>query len=353
MKFGGIFKRGSKTRIERRDYTDDETAQAIARAMGCARSAGETSGREIALGLVGRAAAACQVEGPSTFEIPPPAILIQMARGWLGGDAVFARPGGTWAQAASHDVSGGTDELAWTYRVTFGGPSSTTTLDFPGSSVVHLRYSVDPANPHVGVDAFGSGRARLVSILHSNLELRLGEQASAYAGSLIPVPAEGGDEELAAMREDLSTLGGKQAFVETTAGGYGQGRAAAPSGDYSVKVLGPAVNAGITDLYKASQLSVLACLGVPIELVQRADGTGMRESIRRLHANVLTPFAKVLGHELSKVARGPVTVKFPLASSAEVQGLARAWSSLVKAGMNPDEALIATGLMSDAPGDAT
>lgn len=340
---GRLFKAAKKVD---RNFTDAVVSAVLAKASNVSLNAGQTSGAEIAAGLVGRAFARCEIDGPSSFNPPAAAMLAAIGRDLiLKGESLVVRVGGSWARASSYDVAGGADELGWSYKVTLGGPSASTTREYASSMVVHCRYSTDPDNPHTGIGPLS--RANFGADMHSNLELRLSEQASAYAGSLIPVPADGADEELKQMREDLATLKGKQAFIETTSGGYGQGRAAAPNADYAIRVLGPAVNAGIPDLYRASQLSVLATCGVPIELVRTADGTGQREAFRRFLHSTLEPLGEILAEQLTKVAYGPVKVRFGT-YAADIQGLARAYSALIKSGMTPAEADQATGLTGES-----
>ena len=343
----GKFLKRSRTRIlENRNYTDAIVGRILAQAGQAAADAGQTSGLEIAAGLIARGFAAAEIEGPSSFNPPGPAMLSAIGRDLIAkGECVVTRIGGAWIRASSFDVSGLGDELGWKYRITFGGPSSTLTRDLAGSMVVHVRYSTDPDSPHTGIGPME--RASLAADMHSNLELRLGEQSSAYAGSLIPIPSDGGEEELTMMKQDLAKLKGKQAFVETTSGGWQQGKASAPSGDWSVKHLGPAVNAGIPDLFKASQLSVLAACGCPIELVRTADGTGQREAYRRFFHSTLSPLGKILAEQLTKVAKGPVKITWGN-YMADIQGLARAYSALIKSGMTPEQADEATGLTGES-----
>ena len=70
---------------------------------------------------------------------------------------------------------------------------------------MHIRYAVDPARPWLGISPLGWARA--TGKLAANLEQRLGEESGAPVGSILPVPADGGDDPeadpLAGLRADL------------------------------------------------------------------------------------------------------------------------------------------------------
>ena len=94
--------------------------------------------------------------------------------------------------------------------------------------------------------------------------------------------------------------GGRLALVETVASGWGEGRAAAPSSDWTVRRLGADPPATLGLLRAAVEATVLGLLGIPPGLADAsADGTGQRESYRRwLHGSV-QPLARLVEHELS------------------------------------------------------
>ena len=85
--------------------------------------------------------------------------------------------------------------------------------------------------------------------LGANLEARLGEESSGPVGYLLSVPSEGGDENLEGLRSDLANLGGGVSIVETTAGGWGEGRGSAPRSDWKPERLGASIPAGNVELW--------------------------------------------------------------------------------------------------------
>ena len=140
-----------------------------------------------------------------------------------GGEARL-QPIGSW------DVRGPADERGWWYRVDTYGPSDNRTQVVPGAAVVHCRYAVDSARPWYGLSPLQWARA--TGTLAANLEARLGEEAGGAVAHLLPVPADGGDggddDPLAMLKADIASGRGRTLLVETTAAGWGEGRAAAP-----------------------------------------------------------------------------------------------------------------------------
>ena len=94
------------------------------------------------------------------------------------------------------------------------------------SQVLHFRNDPAPASPWRGRSpleiAYTTGK------LAAALETRLGQEAAATVGHLLPVPQDPGDPEddtdpMADLRADIRTADGATLLVETTSQGYGQG----------------------------------------------------------------------------------------------------------------------------------
>ena len=98
-------------------------------------------------------------------------------------------------------------------------------------------------------------------------------------------------------------------------------------------------------VYTAAQLAVLAACGVPDELVQAADGTGQREAWRRCLHGTIQPLGRVVAEELTRMTRREVTLDFEALAASDIAGRARAFQSMVAAGMDAGAAAAAAGLM--------
>ena len=138
----------------------------------------------------------------------------------VDGAAVRLQPIGSW------DVRGGPRESDWWYRVEEFGPSGNLTHFVPAAAVLHCRYAVDSARPWYGIGPLGW--ARSTGTLAANLETRLGEEAGAPVGHVLPVPSDGGDgtddDPLKSFKADLAGAKGRTILAETTAAGWGDGK---------------------------------------------------------------------------------------------------------------------------------
>ena len=85
----------------------------------------------------------------------------------------------------------------------------------------------------------------------------------------------------ASLKADIAGLDGAASLVETTSAGYGEGKMAAPSRDWSQMRIGAAPPDVLEALRISAGDAVLAACGVPPALAStRAEGGGQRESFR-------------------------------------------------------------------------
>ena len=90
---------------------------------------------------------------------------------------------------------------------------------------------------------------------------------------------------------------------------------------------------------------VLAACGVPVELTETGQGTASREAYRRfLHSSVM-PVADLVTQELREKLDSPdLRLSFDRLMASDISGKARAFQSLVAAGMDVDRAARLAGL---------
>ena len=250
--------------------------------------------------------------------------------------------------ASSFDVSG--DSLFpedWTYRCDVYSPSASRTLTRPYEAVLHFRYSYDPGSPWRGVGPLT--RARLTAALAANLESNLGNQAKSPTGQLIPVPGAAeteGEDNLADLKTDIAKIAGGVLLTETTSGAWGEGRAIAPKGDWEQRRIGfdPSRESG--PIREAATMAVLSACGIPPSLVsEKAEGTGQREGFRRFLNLTLMPLGAIVASELSEKLDVPVELNFDRLMASDLTGKARAFGSMVKAGLDLEKAAALSGLM--------
>ena len=253
-------------------------------------------------------------------------------------------PAGSW------DVRGPWSEDDWDYRVDLFGASEHETELLPSSGVVHARYSIDPGTPWIGVAPLKW--ARLTGTWNANVETRLGEEAGAPVGQLLPVPSpaapqdgDDADDPTAELRRDLRALKGGVALVETTSGGMGLGRSEAPQADWVGRRMGASPPAAVVETYGMSALAVLNACGVPVSLATDADGTSQRESWRRLVMGTLQGTANMVAEELARKLDTP-TLAFDFSAlwAHDLIGRGQFLKAAVAAGVPLDKALDEAGL---------
>ena len=92
-------------------------------------------------------------------------------------------------------------------------------------------------------------------------------------------------------------------------------------------------------------LEVLAACGVPPGLFLEVDGTAQRESYRRFFSLTVEPLAGQLAAELSVKLESEISLGFSARFAADLAGRARAFQSMVGAGMDLAKAAGLAGLM--------
>ena len=309
-------------------------------------SADSIAALEIALGLWGRAFASAAVTPSSMAGALTPSVLEMIGRELIRvGEAVFLievadgrmmlQPSKTW------DLEGGPNPATWTYAITRAGPSTTTTTkNVSERRVVHPRYAVDPDRPWRGVGPLE--RAKTTATLAANVEARLSEELGQSAGSVLPVPDS---KAKAALQKDLRAIKGKIALVESTAAGWGDGSQGAPRRDLVQNRIGANPPEVLATLRSDAALSVLAACGVPVTMLERADGTALREAWRQfLHSSVV-PVAALVSAELSDKLAVDVGLSFDRMFASDLSGRARAFQSMVGGGMDVAKAAALAGLM--------
>ena len=360
MRGGPVIEPGiARAPVERRNYTQFRIDAAVADAAGAAVRGAAFGAVEVAAGMYARAFAAAEVEpaGARTAALTP-ALLSSLARRLAtGGESLHAIEvdGGRveLREASSWDVRGGPAPDGWRYTVTTSGPSSTTTETIPAAGVVHVRYATRPGEPWRGRPPLSF--AEDSRALAAALELRLGQELAGPVGRLIALPQDAGADEgegegegvTATLRRELAGLAGRLALVETVAGGWGEGKAAAPASDWTPRRLGANPPAALGVLRSAVEACVLGVLGIPPGLADAsADGTSQRESYRRFLHGSVQPLARLCEAELSSKLETDARLSFRRLEAGDIAGRARAWRGFVgrDASMDDGEARRLAGL---------
>ena len=130
-------------------------------------------------------------------------------------------------QSCSWDVQG---SAPYRYQADFAGPETTRRRFLSAGQVVHLRLGSGRGAPWSGRSPVG-GQSGTTSKLLTYLETRLGEEAGASVGNLLPTPAV--DDSTENLQKDVNRMKGRNLLVPSTSGAWGQGPAAtAPRRDW-------------------------------------------------------------------------------------------------------------------------
>lgn len=330
-------------------YTDAIVQAILASSTGADTKAvpAVTAAMEIAAGLYAAAFAAAEIRGST---LVTPAILGSMARELIrNGESLYVIRAGPapgdfqLLHADTWDITGGYMPSTWRYQVSVPAPSGTGLIRrVRYDEVIHAMYSHSSARPWVGVSPLGwaTGTGALLAIVERVLQ----DESGGTRGYVLPVPRGGQDDEVANLKNDLANMKGRTALVETSAAGWGTGRADSPAMDWRPRRIGPDYPGSVVELRREAMNAVVVACGVPLSLVAGDDATGMRESWRQFLHGSVAPLAKLVAAELSAKLERDIRFDFTELHAADVQGRARAFQSMAGGGLSVDRAARLAGL---------
>ena len=341
-------------------YTDAVVSAIVARATGGnPANVLQTGAVEAASALVGRAFASATIN-PAMPAVTP-AILGIVGREIIRrGECVFAidvdpETGLRLTPASSWDITGGPSPESWTYRVDLSAPGGTVSRVVSGAGVVHIKPYVEPSAPWRGLSPIAS--ASLTARLLSETESALADESAGTRGHVLPMPQgnagedddDAADDSLSKLQADIANLKGKTALVETSSAGWGEGRGAAPQADWKPQRIGASPPDSLRQLRGDAEMCLLGAMGVPVELISaRSDGAAVREAWRRFAHSTLAPLGEHVAAELAeKLDRPGLSLDFSSLFASDITGRARAFASMVQAGMDVDKAAALSGLLAE------
>ena len=352
---------GMFRRREKRDagggYSDAVVAAIESQAAAKIADASSTAAIEAVAGMLSRAFADAEVIGADwARDAVSPFWLMQVGRSLvregaslsiisMTGGGLDLVPAAFWNFEAL-STPGSEREDDWHCRATTYGPSSSYTRLLPRSRLVYVRWGTSPGTRYRGQGP--TSWAALTARLQGEAERSLGDEAAGPLAQIVPVPRDpgGDDDPLAQLRADIGAARGKAVLVETTAAGWGEGRASAPQTDWKPHRLGPMMPESLVAVADAAFSRMVAACGASVSLFIDADGTAQREAWRRWHLGTVQPLARLLAHELTVRLDTPIKLrldKYP----TDLAGRASAFKALVAGGVEVTEALATSGLLAD------
>ena len=326
--------------------TDVLIAAILARSDGSTASATATAALEGAAGIVGRAFASAIVKAPEpVVGVLGPEILAQIGRTLVRhGEIVYAIDvdpitGLSLRPCAEHEIAGRADPDTWRYQCTMTGPSGRDTRrTVLGDGVIHLRYAVDPNQPWRGIGPIKA--ASLAGKLSAETAAALADESSGPRGGLLPIPADGEDETVDKLKADIKNLKGKVGLVE---GGDWDNPGEGRSTDWTVRRVGAEPPSALVSLHELATREIYAACGVSPSM--------NRETFRQFFTTTMAPLGKIVAAELSNKLQVDLSFDWSELRAADITGRARAFQSLVAAGMDLDDAAKVSGILIEDDGE--
>ena len=161
-------------------------------------------------------------------------------------------------------IYGGHYRPDWSYLLTLGSPTDTTSRTYPADRVLHLFYATSPATPWLGIspiEASGTTKTML-----ANMEKRLAEEVGGPVGHLLPVPNVDSTSQL---QTDINNMKGGTRLTESTSKNWGAGSTGAPAQDYGTKRIGGEPPIATVQLRRQAEESLSSLVAVCLCLQSR------------------------------------------------------------------------------------
>ena len=320
------------------NYTDTVVAGLVASASAAGPSSVSlTAAAEIARSQWGRAFAAAR------SDVLDPAQLEMIGRALCGvGEIVFLRARGELIPVAAHDVFGiGPRPDDWQYRVTVNAPVGQLTRSVGYGDVAHFRVRATPDAPWQGRSAWAA--CQTTAALAARLETSLANEQRSGVGAVVAVPdAQKADED--GVTAALMTAKGS-ILLATARRQWMPGPDEGP-----VAVSGNRRDSGLH--HRQVKLSYAAASWAASSQRRVCPGSGRTGHAilglaRRFPAvlfGTIAPVGRIVALEAQRSLGGSGSLDWSALSASDITGRARAFASLIKSGMDVDEAKRVAGL---------
>lgn len=251
------------------------------------------------------------------------------------GNSVLLLNDGQLTPGIYNDVTGPPDPANWIYHVDEVGPSSNRTRHVPSDALLHFKINETTAVPWRGQSPLAIARQTASAV--AQVEQRVHQAARQPATSLVTFKDRATDSQQRTIRDALRNAGQN-------------GRLAVLGGDAATDRIEPPFGAAMASIRRAVEASVLLAYGLsPALLSETANGAALRELERQFITGTLLPLARVIESEVQ--LKTGIVVKIDLSGQKFVDSFsqARAFKSLVDAGMTAQSAAAHLGI----PGEFT
>lgn len=159
---------------------------------------------------------------------------------------------------------------------------------------------------------------------------------------MIPVPNASTSGK---FQTQLRGLKGKLGLVDSEAGNWDAGSANAPAGEWQPRRLGAAPPESLVSLRSDVQNAIVAVCGLPSSVLGNADGSLAREQLRQFLHVAIQLASLILASQIEAVLEVRPVFDFTAMAASDIAGRARAFGSLVAAGMPLDKAAAVSGVL--------
>lgn len=245
-------------------------------------------------------------------------------------------------QASIEDVRGKSPSPdSWMYDLEIPTPDGSVRRTVAAPGVVHIQWG-----------AAGTPLASITANTLGAIENAILAEANAAQGQLfiLPTPQTKTNAEtqaaVKAVQTSIQKARGSSVVFNVGAAQWSEAGRNSGSKSYSFERFGSEFDPTAPALREQAASDLLAALGIPPALLGRTgDGTGSREAMRQFLHGSLQPLAARIATELSdKLDAKSVRFDFTELFAADIQGRARAYGSLTKAGMDASKAERIAGL---------
>ena len=241
----------------------------------------------------------------ATIGLPLPSrMLCQAARDVLReGNSVWVIDTSTGVlqlhRAHKWDIRGTSPNPAtWEYDLEINVPSGTIKGTYTAPRVVHLRLASLPGADWIGQAPWQT--AAISGQAMAEIERGIKEESRTINGRVWVMPDGATALQAQAMGRTIGLLRGGQSVVsETTAGGFGGGKAQAPKADWTPVQSGQAHSLGNVAMKDSEEASISAAYGVPAAYLNaNATAPALREVKRLVYLNRTMPMTALMLTEL-------------------------------------------------------
>ena len=332
---GKFLKNKIRTELREGGYTDLILAGIDSTARGSDADVLVTGAVEVSAGMWARALAAADVSGTDALTRR---VRHRIGRDLIrGGESVFEivteNGRAELAPVAYWEVLAG-----WRYRLEQTEPPGDTKAKIVArEAVAHWKWS-EGREPWRGISPLAA--ASKLGTLAARVESKIAEDLAAPTAYILPIPADGGDPKLDALRADIGKAQGAAILAEGTTGGWEETRnQAGTRQDWKAQRLGPEIPEGLRETWKEVLLAVGNACGIPAGLLDPgADGTAQREAYRRFIMASVQPVADMMAEVAGEALDSEITVQFASLHAHDITGRSTALAKLVEAGLSLDDA---------------